>query len=228
MLPFTNLVFTELAGADVITCHLAYSPVASLSYVVEHSGATDIAVLDLHGRISDLSYSLSPTQATVTCRKRSDYYAVLVRRREYLTLDQGLVQYVDTWTGNGGRYALWFFPPQATVLAIRPPTPVAPLYQWQGSPLLATLTNEAQISVQYTIQGPPVPPLSSAPFDLEQLLGDFAPPHGTEGEILCAGLAALPDVADLLGGAVALRAILAQKLALNLAAPGTMSLLQTA
>ena len=51
-------------------------------------------------------------------------------------------------------------------------------------------------------------------------------PHRTapRPRILCRHIAALPELADLLGEATALRALLGQRLDLNLLAPGTLAL----
>lgn len=229
MLPFTQLVLTEFVGADAITCHFAYSTMPIISYPIRHRGPTDVAVVGLQGRITELAPAADADQVTITFHKPADYYAVLYRRRDFVTRNGDQAQISDSWPGGGLRYAAWFFPPGSSAITITPPTLAAPLHQWQGCPTLALETLEPQIAATYTMRGSPLTlPPAAADFGLARLLSDFAPPHGTEAEILCRLLGSITELPDLLAGAGALPALLTQPLALNLAAPGTLSLVQTA
>jgi hypothetical protein len=100
------------------------------------------------------------------------------------------------------------------------------LQEWDERPMLARLSGGLTLAATYQIAGtiPGLGTQAAAPLDLDALLCDLAPPHGTEAEILCRHIAALPERADLLGEAKALRMLLGGRLDLNLMAPGTLAL----
>jgi hypothetical protein len=226
MLPFTDLVLVEIDGQDVVTWHLAYDPNPQISYIIHNPGATDLAIVDTHGRIDQFDYNVSGDQIGVDFHKRSDYYGIIYRRRNYVAAQDGQHTYQDTWPFESQRYFAWFFPHRARILTFGPSDLEQHLQEWDDRPMLAQLSGGLTLEATYQLTNGTAggPTAAAAPFDLDALLCDLAPPHGSEAEILCRHIAALPELSDLLGEATALRALLGQRLELNLAAPGTLAL----
>ena len=226
MLPFTDLVLVEIDGQDVVTWHLAYNPIPQISYMIHNPGATDLAIVDTHGRIDEFEYNVSGDQVGVEFHKRSDYYGLIYRRHGFVAAQAGQHTYEDTWPFETQRYFAWFFPHRARILTFGPSDLEPHLQEWDERPMLARLSGGLTLAATYQITDRAAGggPAAAAPFDLDALLCDLAPPHGTEAEILCRHIATLPELADLLGEATALRALLGQRLDLNLLAPGTLAL----
>lgn len=225
MLPFTDLVLVEIDGQDVVTWHLAYDPIPQISYLIHSPGAADLALVDTHGRIDQFDFTISGDQIGVDFHKRSDYYGIVVRRHNYVAAQDGQHSYQETWPLESQRYFAWFFPHRARILTFGPVALEAHLQEWNERPMLAQLSGGLTLAATYQItSGSAAGPAAAAPLDLDALLCDLAPPHGTEAEILCRHIAALPELAALLGDATALRALLGQRLDLNLSAPGTLAL----
>ena len=226
MLSFTDLVLVEIDGQDVVTWHLAYDLLPQISYTIANPGATDLALVDTHGRIDTFEYNVSGDRITVEFAKRSDYYGIIYRRRNYVAAQADQHTYQDTWPFESQRYFAWFFPHRARILTFGPSDLEPHLQEWNERPMLAQLSGGLTLAATYRITDAAAggPAAAAAPLDLDALLCDLAPPHGTEAEILCRQIAALPELADLLGEATALRALLGQRLDLHLTAPGTLAL----
>jgi hypothetical protein len=226
MQAFTDLVLIEIDGQDVVTWHLAYDPLPQIRYIIQNPGPTDVAIVDTHGRIDTFDYHISGDQVSVDFPKRSDYYGIVYRRRNFVATQADRHTYEDTWPFESQRYFAWFFPHRARILTFGPSDLEPHLQEWDERPMLARLSGGLTIAATYQITDTAAggPAQAAAPFDLDALLCDLAPPHGTEAEILCRQIAALPELADLLGEATALRALLGQRLDLHLTAPGTLAL----
>ena len=225
MATYTDLVLIEIDDQDVLTCHLAYDSRQQFHYIVRTPGAGELVIVDRAGRVENMIYELNADHIRVAFRKRSDYYAVLHRRSNFVTAQGDQWAYRDTWPATAQHYFAWFFPSDSRVLALAPDQLLPHLARWNGQPVLEHPSATPDIAATYVRGGPPAPALPRREsFDLDRLLCDLAPPHGTEAEILCRHLTQLPDLDSRLGGATALRALLAQKLDLNLNAPGTRSL----
>ncbi len=226
MLPFTDLVLVEIDGQDVVTCHLAYDPLPQISYPIHSPGPADLALVDTHGRIDLFDYDVSGDTINVQFHKRSDYYGILHRRHNFVALQDDAHHYEETWPFENPRYFAWFFPHRARMITFGPSDLEPQLQEWDERPMLARLSSGLTLTATYQIAGatPTLRTPAAAPLDLDALLCDLAPPHGTEAEILCRHIAALPELADLLGGATALQALLGGRLDLNLVAPGTRAL----
>lgn len=226
MLPFTDLVLVEIDGQDVVTWHLAYDPLTQMSYTIHNPGATDLAIVDTHGRIDEFDYNVSGADVTVEFRKRSEYYGIVYRRHNFVAVQAGQHTYEDTWPFESQRYFAWFFPHRARILTFGPSDLESQLQEWDERPMLAQLRGGLTLAATYQVTDPVAggPIRAAAPLDLDRLLCDLAPPHGSEAEILCRHIAALPELDNLLGTATALRTLLGQRLDLNLTAPGTWAL----
>jgi hypothetical protein len=213
MATYTDLVLIEIDDQDVLTCHLAYDSLPQVRYLVRTPGASELVIVDRAGRVDNMTYEFTADHIRVEFRKRSEYYAVLHRRRTLVTAQGEQWLYHDTWPLTAQHY---FAAPEQER---------AQLTVWNEQPVLEHGSGTPDIVMAYARAGEDAPALPRREsFDLDQLLCDLAPPHGTEGEILCRHLAQLPELDTLLGTAPALRALLAQKLDLNLNAPGTRSL----
>jgi hypothetical protein len=226
MLPFTDLVLVEIDGQDVVTWHLAYDPLHQISYSIHNPGATDLAIVDTHGRIDEFEFNVSGDEISVEFHKRSDYYGIVYRRHTFVAAQADQHTYEDTWPFENQRYFAWFFPHRARILTFGPSDLEPHLQEWDERPMLARLSGGLTLAATYQITDAAVGGTSAAaaPLDLDALLCDLDPPHGTEAEILCRHIAALPELSNLLGEATALRAVLGQRLDLNLSAPGTLAL----
>ena len=226
MATYTDLVLIEIDEQDVLTCHLTYDSLPQVRYLVRTPGATEMVLVDMAGRMDNMTYEFTADHIRVEFRKRSDYYAVLHRRRNFVTAQGDQCVYRDTWPLTAQHYFAWFFPPNSRVLALAPDHLLPQLAVWNGQPVLEQAGAAPDIAAIYqrAAASPPALPRRES-FDMDRLLSDLAPPHGTEAEILCRHLTQLPDLDTLLGTAPALRALLAQKLNLNLNAPGTRSLI---
>lgn len=225
MATYTDLVLIEIDDQDVLTCHLVYDSLPQVRYLVRTPGATELVIVDRGGRVDNMVYEFTADHIRVEFRKRSDYYAVLHRRRNFVSAQGDQWVYHDTWPLTAQHYFAWFFPPGSQVLSLAPDHLRPHLALWNGQPVLEQLSAMPDITATYRQTAAPTPALPRREsFALDRLLCDLAPPHGTEAEILCRHLTQLPDLDSLLGGATALRSLLAQKLDLNLNAPGTRSL----
>jgi hypothetical protein len=225
MATYTDLVLIEIDDQDVLTCHLAYDSLPQVRYRVRTPGATELVIVDRAGRVDNLTYEFTADHIRVEFLKRSDYYAVLHRRRNFVTVQGDQWTYNDHWPATAQHYFAWFFPRGSRVVTLAPDQLLPQLARWNEQPVLEQHSATPTITATYSKAAATAPALPRREsFELDRLLCDLAPPHGTEAEVLCRHLTQLPDLDSFLGGATALRALLAQKLDLNLNAPGTRSL----
>jgi hypothetical protein len=225
MATFTDVILLEIADQDVITCHFAYDPMPYVHYIIRTPGATDLVVVDMQGQVENLIYEFTTDSIRTEFRKRFPFYAVLHRRHKFVARADDTFTYEDSWPMDCPTYFSWFFPPHSRVRSLTLPPLAGQLVQWNNQPMLTQITTGLTLSATYqhgTDAGLALPPAGALDFDA--LLCDLAPPHGTEAEILCRAISAVPELATLLEGTTAIPALLAQKLDLNLNAPGTRSL----
>jgi hypothetical protein len=210
----TGVVLTEIVGRDVISWRVTPDAFHELSYSVDTADVPAVVILDGEGRIGDAQViHYAPANKTIVQFKtRSDCYALLYRRNNFIREEDGAYVYEDTWRYQGQRFHNWFFPPQARFDSL---TPVAldPYRGWRyGQMMISRLTPGLTIQARYRLDdaAPAAPPDSA--FDLAPMLRQIAPPDGAATETLRRMTTAAPEFEQLLAGSTALRALLTQDL----------------
>jgi len=208
----TGVVLTEIVGRDVISWRVTPDAFHELTYSVDTAEVPGVVVLDGQGRIADAQViHYAPANKTIVQFKtRSDFYALLYRRNNFIEERDGLYTYDDSWRYQGQRFHNWFFPPQARFDFLTPGS-LSDHQGWrQGQMLISHVTPGLTIQARYRLDGASPPPPPDSAFDLADMLRQIAPPDGTEPEALRRMTAAAPEFDQLLAGSIALRALLTQ------------------
>jgi hypothetical protein len=207
----TGVVLTEIVGRDVISWRVTPDTFHELTYSVDTADVSGVVVLDGQGCIEDTQviHYVPSNKTIVHFKTRSDYYALLYRRNNFVEESGGVYTYNDTWRYQGHRFHNWFFPPTARLDSLTPAALHA-LQGWrEGQPVVSHLTPGLTIEVRYRLDGAPAdPPPVAGTFDLAPMLRQIAPPDGAATEALRRATAAAPEFDRLLAGSIALRALL--------------------
>ena len=207
----TGVVLTEIVGRDVISWRVTPDTFHELTYSVDTAEVPGVVVLDGHGRIADAQviHHVPTNKTIIQFKTRSDCYALLYRRNNFVKETGGVYTYNDSWRYQGQRFHNWFFPPQARIDSLTPTTLHAHQGRRQGQLLVSHLTPGLTIEVRYRLDSTPAdPPSPDSAFDLADMLQQIAPPDGAAGEALRRATAAAPEFEMLLAGSTALRALL--------------------
>jgi hypothetical protein len=205
----TGVVLTEIVGRDVISWRVTPDTFHELTYSVDTADVPAVVILDGEGRIGDAQViHYAPANKTIVQFKtRSDCYALLYRRNNFIREEDGAYVYEDTWRYQGQRFHNWFFPPQARFDSLAP-VALDPYRGWRyGQMMISRLTPGLTIQARYRLDDTAPPPPDS-PFDFAAMLRQIAPPDGVEPEALCRMTATAPEFDGLLAGSIVLRALL--------------------
>ena len=109
----TGVVLTEIVGRDVVSWRVTPDAFHELTYSVDTADVPGVVVLDGQGRIEDaLVIHYAPANKTIVQFKtRSDFYALLYRRNNFIEESDGVYTYNNSWRYQGHRFHNWFFPP---------------------------------------------------------------------------------------------------------------------
>ena len=210
----TGVVLTEIVGRDVISWRVTPDAFHELTYSVDTADVPTVVVLDGEGRIADAQViHYAPANKTIVQFKtRSDCYALLYRRNNFIQEQDGAYLYEDSWRYQGQRFHNWFFPPQARLDSLTPGS-LSDHQGWRhGQTMISHVTPGLTIQARYRLDSTgSAPPPPDSPFDFAAMLRQSAPPDGGEPEALCRMTATAPEFDGLLAGSIVLRALLTQE-----------------
>jgi hypothetical protein len=208
----TGVVLTEIVGRDVISWRVTPDTFHELTYSVDTADVPAVVIFDGEGRIADAQViHYAPANKTIVQFKtRSDCYALLYRRNNFIREEDGAYVYEDTWRYQGHRFHNWFFPPQARLDSLTPAA-LDPYRGWRyGQMMISHVTPGLTIQARYRLDDAAPAALPDSAFDLAYMLRQIAPPDGAATETLRRMTAAAPEFEQLLAGSTALRTLLTQ------------------
>ncbi len=212
----TGVVLTEIVGRDVISWRVTPDAFHELTYSIDTADVPGVVVIDGRGRIEDaLVIRYAPANKTIVQFKtRTDFYALLYRRNNFVEETDGEYIYDDSWRYQGQRFHNWFFPRSTQFDLLIPATLEHQCGGWQGQVTISQVTPGITIQARYRLDGAgATPPPVDTPFDFAHALQQLAPPDGGEAAALVRMTVQVPEFDTLLAGSTALRALLTQDLA---------------
>ncbi len=212
----TGVVLTEIVGRDVISWRVTPDAFHELTYSIDTADVPGVVVIDGRGRIEDaLVIRYAPANKTIVQFKtRTDFYALLYRRNNFVEENTGDYVYDDSWRYQGQRFQNWFFPQGTQFDLLIPAALEQQCGWWQGQVMISQVSPGLTIQAKYRLDGAnAAPPPPDTPFDFVHVLRQLAPPDGDEAATLLRMTARVPEFDTLLAGSTALRALLTQDLA---------------